>query len=274
MANVDPDFFDVMGVDLIEGRKFSADRSGDFFKWGGDHIKIILNETAVKAYELESPVGYQETGDNGLTIEIIGVVKDFNFRSQHEKIEPCILVWGMYIGSIFIKIGPENMPSTLRYLKKEFESLFPYKVFNPEFLDETYNQQYKKDEQTAEIIVIFAIIAILIACLGLFGLASFMATKKTKEIGIRKAIGASERSVFMLMSKEFIRWVLLSVIIACPTGWYIMNRWLETYAYRTNVGIVVIMLAVITAFGITFLTVSWHSLRIARINPVNALRYE
>ena len=101
-----------------------------------------------------------------------------------------------------------------------------------------------------------------------------MAAKKTKEIGIRKALGASERSVFLLMSKELIRWVLMSVIIACPTGWYIMNRWLQTYAYRTNVGIGVLILAVITVFAIIFLTVSWHSLRTARTNPVVALRYE
>lgn len=275
LVKSDPDFFDVMQIDLIEGRNFSVDRVSDFTKWGDDnHIKIILNETAVKEYELESPIGYQETLDNGLSFEIIGVVKDINSTSQHEEIEPCIFVWGWYIGQVFIKIGPENMPSTLRYIKKEFESLFPYKVFDYDFLDETYNQQYHRDEQTAKIIIVFALIAILIACLGLFGLASFMAAKKTKEIGIRKALGASERSVFLLMSKELIRWVLMSVIIACPTGWYIMNRWLQTYAYRTNVGIGVLILAVITVFAIIFLTVSWHSLRTARTNPVVALRYE
>ena len=274
LANCDPDFFDVLEIDLIEGRKFSMDRASDFIRWGDNPIKIILNETAVKAYELESPIGYQETLDNGLSFEIIGIVKDFNSTSQHEEIEPCIFHWGWFIGSIFIKIGPENMPSTMRYLRKEFESLFPHKVFDYNFLDETYNQQYHKDEQTAKIIIIFALIAILIACLGLFGLASFIAAKKTKEIGIRKVIGASERSVFLLMSKEFIKWVLLSVIIACPIGWYIMSRWLETYPYRTNVGIGIIMLAVVTAFAITLLTISWHSWRTARINPVEALRYE
>ena len=274
LLNSDPDFLDVMGMELLEGRYFSLDRAGDFFRWGDNSIKILINETAVREYELEDPVGFTETMDNGLIIEIIGVVKDFNFKSQHQAIEPCILAWGMYIGTAFIKIAPENIPASMRYLRKEFETEFPERPFQYSFLDETYDRQYHKDEQTVKIIIAYALIAILLACLGLFGLASFMAARKTKEIGIRKIIGASERSVFLLMTREFVKWVILSVLIACPAGWILMNRWLQSYAYHTNVGLGVILMAVFLVILITFVTVSWHSIKTARTNPVEALRYE
>jgi putative ABC transport system permease protein len=274
LLNSDPDLLDVMGMELLEGRLFSWDRPGDFFRWGDNSIKILINETALREYELKDPVGFIETWDNGFTIEVIGVVRDFNFKSQHEAIEPCILAWGMFMGTAFIKIAPENVPASLRYLRKEFEMEFSARPFQYSFLDETYDRQYHKDEQTVKIIIAYAFIAILLACLGLFGLASFMAARKTKEIGIRKTMGASERSVFLFMTREFVRWVMLSVLIACPAGWILMNRWLQTYAYHTNVGLGVMLLAVFTTMLITFLTVSWHSIKTARTNPVDALRYE
>lgn len=274
LLNADPDLLDVMGMELLKGRLFSRDRPGDFFRWSDNSVRILINETAMREYELKDPVGFIETQDNGFTIEIIGVVKDFNFKSQHEAIEPCILAWGMYMSTAFIKIAPENIPASLRYLRKEFEMEFPERPFQYSFLDETYDRQYHKDEQTVEIIIVYAFIAILLACLGLFGLASFMAARKTKEIGIRKTMGASERSVFLLMIREFVRWVILSVLIACPAGWILMNKWLQTYAYHTNVGLGVMLLAVFITMLITFLTVSWHSIKTARINPIESLRYE
>ena len=274
LLNSDPDFLDIMGMELLEGRKFSWDRPADFFRWGDPSIKMLVNETAVREYELKDPVGYTEVFDNGFRVEVIGVVKDFYFKSQHEAIEPCILAWGMFLGTAFIKIGAENIPASMRFLKKEFEQEFPDRPFQYYFLDETYDRQYHKDEQTVKIIIIYAFVAILLACLGLFGLASFMAARKTKEIGIRKSIGASERSLFLLMTREFAKWVILSVLIACPAGWILMNKWLQTYAYHTNVGLGVILLAILITVAITFLTVSWHSLKTARTNPIVALRYE
>ncbi len=271
--SADPDFLDIMGMELLAGRKFSWDRPGDFYRYGNS-IRILMNETATREYELKDPVGFTEIWESGFTIEVIGVVKDFNFKSQHEAIEPCILAWGMFMGSAFIKIAPENLPASMRSLKKVFEQEFPERPFQYYFLDETYDRQYQKDEQTVKIIFIYAFIAILLACLGLFGLASFMAARKTKEIGIRKSIGASERSLFLLMTREFVKWVILSVLIACPVGWILMNNWLQTYAYHTNVGVGIMLVAVFITVIITLLTVSWHSMKIARTNPVVALRYE
>ncbi len=270
----DPDFLDVMGVELLEGRNFSYDRVPDLYTNNDQYVRILLNETAIKETGIEDPIGYTETSENGRKLEIIGVVKDFNFKSQHEKIEPCILAWGGYVGDAFINIAAENIPGSLRVIRKEFERVLPDTPFQYSFLDETYDRQYHRDEQTATIIIIYAFIGFLIACLGLFGLASFMAARKTKEIGIRKAIGASERSVFLLLSSELIKWVLLSVLIACPAAWIIMNKWLQNYAYRTQIGPGVMILAVFVVISITFLTVAWHSVKTARTNPVDSLRYE
>ena len=263
-----------MGMELLQGRNFSYDRPGDFVRWEDNSVKILMNETAVREFEIEDPIGYTETLDNGLTFEIIGVVKDFNFKSQHEAIECCILVWGWYISTAFIKIAPVNIPASIKHLRKEYEKAFPNSIFQYSFLDETYDKQYHKDEQTAKIIIIFAFIAILLACLGLLGLASFMAARRTKEIGIRKTVGASERSVFLLMSREFIKWVILSALMACPAGWILMNRWLQTYAYHTSVGFGIMLMTVFIITIITLLTVTWHAMKTARTNPVVALRYE
>ena len=150
----------------------------------------------------------------------------------------------------------------------------PGSIFRYSFLDETFDRQYRKDEQTAKIIVNFAIVALLIACLGLFGLSSFMAVRRTKEIGIRKAMGASVQSVFLMLSREFIKWIILSVVIACPVAWYIIHRWLQNFAYRTNISWWIFALAIFMAFAIAFATVTWQSLKTARTNPVESLRYE
>lgn len=276
MYLVDPDFFDVMEIKLLDGRNLSWDRTADYASERGDKpAKIIINETARREFELESPVGLFEKSGDETGFEIIGVVGDFNYESQHKKIEPCYYIWWSWLPTASIKVTPTKIPATLEYIKKEVESLNPEEVaFKFSFLDETYNRQYLRDERTAKIISNFAIVAILIACLGLFGLSSFMAARRTKEIGIRKAMGASVQSVFLLLSREFIKWVILSVVIACPLAWFVMNRWLQSFAYRTNIGVGTFILAIVVAFAIAFITVAWQSLKTARRNPVEALRYE
>ena len=172
-----------------------------------------------------------------------------------------------------IRIAADNIPATLRYIKKELESMTNL-PFHYTFLDETFNKQYEKDERTAKVIGSFALVAVLIACLGLFGLSSFMAARRTKEIGIRKAMGSSDRSVFDLLFMEFIKWVTLSLIIACPLAWIIMDRWLQNFAYRSRVGAWIFILAIILAYVISFLTVAWQSWKTAHTNPVESLRYD
>jgi putative ABC transport system permease protein len=152
--------------------------------------------------------------------------------------------------------------------------MFPEDTFDYSFLDKSFELQYEYDERLSKIISNFAFIAILIGCLGLFGLSSFMAARKTKEIGIRKALGASDRTIFIMLSKEFIKWVALSIIIACPFAWFIMNRWLQSFAYRTNISIWIFLLSAVMAFSISFITVAWHAWKTARINPIDSLRDE
>lgn len=188
---------------------------------------------------------------------------------------PMILLWWTYQPTISIRIAPENIQSTLRNIRKVYLDLFDDAVeFDYTFLDEHYAKQYLRDERTVRIIFNFTIVAILIACLGLFGLSNFMATRRTKEIGIRKSMGASVQSIFMLLSREFLKWVIISVAIACPVGWYVMNKWLQNFAYRTNISWWILALVILIAFVIAFGTVTWQSLKTARTNPVEALRYE
>jgi putative ABC transport system permease protein len=271
----EPDFFDLMGIELLDGRNFSRDRDRptDGTEDSSKVRKVIINETAMREFGLESPVGeFMDTKTRKL--EIIGVIKDFHCQSQHEKIVPTIYNWhGGFMRYWHIKIAPENVPATLRFIKKELGSMMD-NPFNYSFLDDTFEIQYETDERTAKVIGIFAIVAVLISCMGLFGLSTFMAARRTKEIGIRKAMGASERTLFLLLSLEFVKWISLSVIIACPVAWIIMNRWLQNFAYRTNISWWIFALAILIAFLIAFSTITWQSLKTARTNPVEALRYE
>jgi putative ABC transport system permease protein len=176
-----------------------------------------------------------------------------------------------------VKVSPDNLPATIEYIIEAIKSFFPgWAEENFEFtsLEDTWNRQYERDERTAGIIRNFAILAILIACLGLFGLSSFMAARRIKEIGIRKTLGASNISLFLLLSSEYIKWVVLSYLIASPLSWYIMNRWLHSFAYRTSIDWWIFAATIGIALAITFLTITWHTLKTARTNPVEALRYE
>jgi len=271
---VDPDYFDLMDMKILEGRNFSPDIEADY-QAGPGLRRVVINETFKQQYNLESPVGIiLDSWREDTWLEIIGVVEDYHFVSLHHKIEPTHFTWSDYLSGVSIKILPYNIPGTLKFIEKEYKSLFPDFTFEYSFLDETYDKQYVSDERLIIVISNFALVAILIGCLGLFGLSFFMAARRTKEIGIRKALGASSRTIFILLSREFIQWVALSVIIACPLAWIIMNKFLQSYAYRTNIGIWVFVLAALMAFAISFITVAWHAWKTARTNPIEALRYE
>ena len=274
-TNIDPDYFDLLVIELVQGRNFSWDIPGDFMQEENTTIpRIILNETALHEFGMISPVGEFIQSEGGGQAEIIGIVRDFHFRSLHHEIMPYVYGWGEPLSEMSIKIQPYNIQQTIRYIEQVIESRAPGSLFKYTFLDESFEQQYANDERLARIISNFAIVAILIACLGLFGLSSFMAARRTKEIGIRKVMGASARTIFFLLSVEFVKWIVLSVIIACPLAWFVMNKWLQSFAYRTTIPWWVFILAILIAFTIAFLTVAWQSLKTARTNPVEALRYE
>lgn len=272
---IDPDYIDMMGMEIIDGRDFSWDIEGD------RNIRMILNETAANQISLDSTVvgkiGYYQNPyqqNSQLHMEIIGVVKDFHYQSVHHQIEPMSFAWFGPEADINIKISPNNIPETIKFIEKEWKNIYGTAPFQYSFLDELFDQQYKSDEQGAKIIGYFTILAITIACMGLFALSSFMVIRRTKEIGIRKVMGASTQNIFLLLSQEFVKWVLLSVIIACPIAWVLMNKWLEGFAYKINLGVDIFILAALMALVIALITVAWQSLKSALANPVKAMRYE
>jgi putative ABC transport system permease protein len=272
MANisVNADFIPLMGIQIVEGRNFSHEIASDPMD------SILINETAARRYDWKNPVGktiYFMPKDTNKTV--IGVVRDYHLRSLHHKIRP------LYIDNdpsnfryVSIKIKPDNISETLRYLRKKWAEIAPAQTFDYFFLDESFGQQYRADEKLVVIFSNFTFLAIFIACLGLFGLASFTAEQRTKEIGIRKALGATEPNIVLRLSREFIKWVLIANIIAWPLAYLAMNRWLQNFAYRISIGIGTFILAALLALLIALLTVGYQAVRAARANPVDSLRYE
>ncbi len=265
----DADFAKTMGIKVIKGRYFSRNNPSDT-------TAVILNESAVKVFNLKNPIG-QRIMFVGPRIKgtIIGVVKDFNFTSLHQKIEPIVIYYTRgQTAYLPIRITAAGITGTISLIEKEWKNFVPDKPFEFFFLDEDLNRLYKSEMKTGEIITSFSILAIFIACLGLFGLAAFTAERRTKEIGIRKALGASVPGVIFLLSKEFTKWVLIANIIAWPVAYYFMNDWLKDFAYKISLTPWVFVLSGILALIIALLTVSIHAIRAATANPVKSLRYE
>lgn len=269
---IDPDFFDLMGIEVIEGRGFRWEREGEspMVNYG-----VIFNETAIREFGIASPIGKQiSVSNSGGHTEIIGVVKDFHFKSFHQKIEPMCFIRTPPMHLMYIKISPQDMPSTIRLIEKEWKSVYGAAPFDYTFLDESYDQQYKSDDRATRIIGYFTILTIIIASLGLFALSSFMIIRRTKELGIRKSLGATSSSIFILLSKYYVKWVLIAVIIACPVAWVVMNIWLQTFAYRISMKVDVFIIAAVITFLIAVLTVAYESVKASLVNPVDSLRYE
>jgi putative ABC transport system permease protein len=265
--SVDHDFLPTFGIELVSGRNFSRDFPSD--------VKgaYILNESAVKEISWVSPLGKQfriiEKGT------VVGVVKNFHFKSLHQRIEPFALyLCPEYFEYFSVRISPEGIPQTLDFLKNKWQELVPNQLFQFSFLDEDFDSLYKAEMRLEKIFGIVTSLAIFIACLGLFGLAAFTAEQRTKEIGVRKVLGASVSGIFLLLSREFTRWVLVANVIACPVAYYVMSRWLQNFAYRINIGPWVFILAAGMALLIALLTVSYQAIRAALANPVESLRYE
>jgi len=275
---IDPDFFQTYAIKMADGRNFSWERNTD------QDNKFIVNKTALKFFEIESPIGQKvEKVPNGSGIgEIIGVVKDFHFNSLHTNIGPVIFYWLDWPhGKVSIRISLDStdgaltrMHRVLGFIKERWEDIcFDY-PFEYTFLDEHFDRQYKGEESLSKIFFGFAMLAIFIACMGLFGLASFATAQRTKEIGIRKVLGASVSSILILFSREFTKLVLLSCIIALPVAWFTMQRWLENFAYRTRMGLSIFLFAGILCLTLALVTVGFQAIKAALANPVEALRME
>ena len=272
-SGVDYDFIQTLGIKLLEGRNFSE-------QFGTDKDNsIIVNETAEKKLGLKSPVGTEVFIPGGTTgehlVKIIGVIKDFHTASFHEKIEPLFL----YINparfyNIAVKIDPKYTQPALAFLKEKFKEVIPNKNFNYETLTEQYSSMYQSDEKTGSLIMIFAILSVIVASMGLFGLSSFATEVRMKEIGIRKVLGADALKISFLLSKDFTKWVLIANIIAWPVAYYAISKWLDDFAYKTEMGIWIYVFAAMAALFISIITISFQSIKAANTNPVKTLRYE
>lgn len=266
----DYDFIRTYGMKVKQGRTFHQAISTD------QKQALIINETAANHLGWDDPVGQILTNRIG-KYQIIGVVKDFHFRSKHQKVEPLVLSLlpdNRYIYYVSLKIKGENIKHTLNSLRDSWESMSPNIPFQYFFLNDHYDHMYKSEMKTSRLFDFFTVMALFISCLGLFGLASYTAEQRTKEMGIRKVLGASSSNIFYLLSSEFIKWIILSSLIAWPLAYYFMNQWLENFAYRISLTAFNFVLSVVVAVLIALITVSFQALKTALSNPVESLRYE
>jgi putative ABC transport system permease protein len=269
----DETYAETMGLEMVRGRYFSKE-------FGADTGKIVLNETAVNLLEMEDPIGKITYlwNDRERPYEVIGVVKDYHWESKHMKVRPHALMlldeglWTPYYLSV--RFAGSDYQKIIKTLQEDWEKYVPAIPFEYELLDKHYEGIYQNEKQTRSLLYIFAVIAIFISCLGLFGLASFMAERRTKEIGVRKTNGATTGNILRLLSLDFTKWVLLANIIAWPITWYAMKRWLETFAYRVDIPLWIFVAGGVAAFAIAMATVSFHAIRASRQNPGMSLRYE
>ena len=262
---VNYDFVETMGMKMKEGRTFSR-------AFGGDSSKIILNETAVRTMGLKDPVG-KFIRKMGRDVQVIGVVSDFHFESLREPLKPAYLF--LYGGNTIVaSVQPGNQRQTIAAIEglyKKFNPGFPF-TFN--FLDEAYQKQYDSETRVSTLSKYFAGLAIVISCLGLFGLAAFTAQKRRKEIGVRKVLGASIANIITMLSKDFFQLIFISLAIAFPVSWWLMSNWLQNFAYRINIPAYAYVIAGISIMLITLFTISFQSIKAAIANPVKSLRTE
>jgi putative ABC transport system permease protein len=267
---VDYNFFDFYKMNLMQGRTFSRDYALD-----KQERAFIINETLAKKLNYQNPIGkIIRNGETGWG-EIIGVVKDFNYSSLHNPIEPILFFPStMYLNEISIKISGNNIPGTLKFLESKWAAYNPNRPFSYKFLDETIAQFYIKEEDTSRLIILFSIISIFLSVIGLFGMVVFLVNKRAKEIGIRKVNGARVIEIMAMLNKDFIKWVAIAFVVACPIAWYAMHKWLENFAYKTTLSWWVFVAAGAVAVAVALITISWQSWRAATRNPVESLRYE
>ncbi|WP_299364446.1 ABC transporter permease [Winogradskyella sp.] len=271
-TSVNYDFVETLGLNLIAGRGFSRE-------FASDSSGVILNKTAVRYMQIQDPVGklIRFNNPDAEPLKIIGVVDDMVVRSPYTPVKQAMYVFERYGNISFynLRLNPNNSVSkNLELIENTFKANFPNTPFDYQFVDEEYGKKFRAEERIASLAKVFTLLAIFISCLGLFGLASFVAEQRTKEIGVRKVLGASISQLWLLLSKDFITLVVIALVIASPLAYYIMSDWLQKFPYRTSVGWDVFMLACIGALVITLITVSFQAIKAATANPVESLRTE
>jgi putative ABC transport system permease protein len=264
---VDPDYIKTFGMKLVAGRMYSYDRTSD-------STAVVVNETLVKKLGLKDPVGKEIF--TWYKQRIVGVVADFNFESVKQPIEPVVLHRGDWASVIAVKTKPNDLAATIKQVSAVWKSFMPQQELRYNFLDESFARMYADVQRTGDIFTSFATLAVIIACLGLFGLSAFMAEQRAKELGIRKVLGATVGQLATLLSKDFFRLIIISIFIASPIAWWGMHKWLQDFAadYRIDIGLWIFASAGGTVILIAALTISFQSLKAAVANPVNSLKSE
>jgi len=271
---VDPDFFDLYHIPLLAGRKFqTSDYNPD---WNRLH-HIVLNESAVKLLgfpNVEKSIG-EKIHIFDKVWEVIGIVADFHQQSLHNPVEPIVFqpTYSTY-NPISVKLSTQNLSETIAMLEEKYAAFFPGNPFDYYFLDERFARQYRQDQLFGKVFGLFTMMALLVSCIGLLGLSSYSIVKRTKEIGIRKVLGASILSIVTLLSKDFIRLIFIASLLALPLAYWIMQKWLENYAFRIDISWWLLLTPIVLVLIIALLTVSVQTIKAALANPVKPLRYE
>jgi len=270
---VDYDYIKTMGMHITKGRCFSKD-------FGSDSSAVIINEATAKNLGRDDPIGkkiystYYSPNNDRIGYTIIGVVKNFNFESLKQNVGLLGFFLKSSTGLVSFKVNASNIPDVLKQVENKWKAMAPGMPYSYRFLDDAFNEMYSSEQKIGKIILIFSTLAILIACLGLFGLSTFIAEQRTKEIGIRKVLGSSVSSIVQLLSKDFIRLVAIAFVFAAPLAWWAMTKWLQDFANRTSITWWIFLLAGVLAFVIAIATVSFQAIKAALMNPVKSLRTE
>ncbi len=275
LMRVDRNYFETLGIKMVEGRSFSPamdnaeDNDQEF------PVEVILNQEAIRRMKMTEPIEKYFGRNAENRGRIVGVAKDFHFESLRNGIEPLVMIPLTQNPDVLIlRIRPENFTETMASINESWKTIIPDTNIEIGFFDQRLERMYNSETRIAGLFRYFSFIAIFIACIGLFGLSVFAIERKRKEIGIRKVNGSKVSQILAMLNKDFIKWVLISFVLASPIAWYAMNRWLQNFAYKTTLDWWIFALAGLLAVGIALLTVSWQSYRAAVRNPVEALRYE
>ncbi len=270
---VDHDYVKTLGMQIVAGRNFSRE-------FGADSSGILLNETAAKLFGGTNIIGKRisrfndNQGKTFKTYTVLGVVKNFHFESLRRNIGALTMILDNNSGGASFRLSSAGLPALMTQIESKWKQMAPGQPFSYQFLEDSFDNMYRAEQRVGTIALTFAVLAILIACLGLFGLAAFMAEQRTKEIGVRKVLGASVFSIIGLLSSDFLKLVLIAIVIASPIAWYTMHRWLQDFAYKINIEWWVFALAGAVAVSIALLTVSFQSIKAALMNPVKSLKTE
>ncbi|MBS1935952.1 MAG: hypothetical protein JST96_18275 [Bacteroidetes bacterium] len=274
--SIDEEYIPTLGMTMEQGRNFSKE-------FPSDSTGVILNETAVKLLGFKEPLKEKlfrpdyRGGDYShppIEYHVVGVVKDFNFSSMHDKVGPLVMQLNESWGKISMRVETKNISSVIDGVENKWKAMAPGQPFSYSFMDADFNNLYTSEQQTGKLFITFAVFAIFIACLGLFGLVTYAAEQRTKEIGIRKVLGANVGGIVAMLSKDFAKLILIAAIIAFPIAWWAMNKWLQGFAYRVDLAWWVFVAAGLITIIIALVTVSFQAIKAALMNPVKSLRSE